>query len=84
MAPKIEEINVVHINNISSAAKKIVMDQVNKKQKAGTFDFKDYVEIRMVSQSPMRVASMEPIEGTDVDWMKRQNQESGIDTSDIF
>ncbi len=38
----------------------------------------------MITASPMRIASVEPIEGTDVDWIKKNSEDVEIDISDIF
>ena len=84
MAEKIERIEIIHTDDISSFAKSEVDAKVKKWSPDRQSKFKGYVEFRMVSASPMRVQSFEPIEGTDIDWMKRQNEDSEIDISNIF
>lgn len=79
---KIEEISVINIDDISDVAKKEVEKKADEKP-AG-FDFQGFAEVRMITASPMRIASVEPIEGTDVDWIKKNSEDVEIDISDIF
>ncbi len=80
---RIEEINVMKIEDMPPIAREEIMTKVAdiKKTKAD-FNFKGFVEIKIVSASPMRVKSAEPIEGTDIDWVRSHNSE--IDMSNMF
>lgn len=81
----IEEIDVMHMSDMSETAKNEIT-KIVKEERPQSFkdNFKGFVEVRMVSSSPMRIESIEPIEGTDVDWIKKKNEDSGIDITDIF
>jgi len=78
----VEQIDVIHIDDMSDAAR---ADVESKAKAQGMKNFQGYAEIRMVTASPMRVdEKIEPIEGTPVEWFKQKNRASEIDTSDIF
>jgi hypothetical protein len=79
---RIEEISVINIDDMPDIAKEEVERKVSEKPKG--FNFKGFAEVRMISASPMRIKSVEPIEGTDVDWIKKNSEDTEIDTSDIF
>ena len=81
---EIEEIDIIHIDDMPTTAKEEVEQKVTKKSESFQKNFKGFAEIRIISGSPMRVDSIEPIQGTDVDWIKKKGEESGIDISDIF
>jgi len=81
MADQVEEINVVHKSELSEFAQTEIAEKVSNKPQS--FNFKGFVEVRMVTASPMRV-EIEPIEGTDIDWFKKNSTGSEIDISSIF
>lgn len=81
---RIEEISVIHVDDMPEQGKKEVMEKVTEKRKDGSFDFKGFAEVRMVSASPVRIESVKPIEGTDIDWFQNNAKGSEIDISDIF
>ena len=72
---KIFEVKISDISNMSEGARKEVIRQVSQKSPSFKKNFRGFAKITYVTASPKRIKSIEPIEGTIVDYFKRREQE---------
>jgi len=80
MTEKIFEIRIVNIENIQEHAREEVIMDVAKKPESFRKNFKGFAKVTYVTASPPRIKSIEPIEGTIVDYFKSVQRE-GVNTS---
>ncbi len=63
---KIVEIQIKKMSQLSDAAKQEVREKLD--EMAAPFDFKGYAKVSYAESSPLRVVSVDPIEGTVIDY----------------
>jgi hypothetical protein len=73
------EIRIVEVSRMPARAKADIMRQVSEREEG--FKFQGFAKVTYVTASPTRVASIEPIEGTIVDYFKKSRETSGADCS---
>ena len=74
MAPKISEIRIRHISNMSE---KVRMEVMKMASPMGS-DFRGFVKVTYVTESPKRIHTIEPIKGSARNFIEQQNQKEGI------
>lgn len=75
---KIFEIRVVSMDNMPRSTRDYIISEVSKKPKKFIDKFKGFAKITYVTASPKRIASIEPIEGTIIDYFN-SSKESGVE-----
>lgn len=70
MVEEIFEVKIVNINQIPPQAQEDVTKQVAKRPIEFRNNFRGFAKIVYVTASPKRITSIEPIEGTIVDYFK--------------
>jgi hypothetical protein len=77
MTDKIFEIKISSIANMSDGARKDVIKKVSQKSSDFQKNFMGFAKITYVTASPKHIQSIEPIEGTIVDYF-RASQKEGV------
>ena len=72
---KIFEIRIASIENMSEGAKRKVISEVSKKSKDFKNNFQGFAKITYVTASPKKIDSIEPIEGTIVEYFRKNKKE---------
>lgn len=76
MTEEIYEIKIIDINNIDNEnAKRDIIRQVSQKSQEFRKNFRGFAKITYVTASPKRIKSIEPIEGTIIDYFKMRDNE---------
>lgn len=70
---RIVEIQIRKVNQLSDAAKREVQGKLE--MLPNNFDFKGYVKVSYAESSPLRVVSVDPIEGTINDYFDTFNKQ---------
>ena len=74
MEEKIYEIKIVNINDISQQIRNRMINEVAMQSKTFRDAFKGFAKITFVSASPIRIKSIEPIQGTPNDFFDEIKQ----------
>ena len=77
MTDKIFEIKIASIANMSDGARREVIRMVSQKSSEFQKNFQGFAKITYVTASPKKIQSIEPIEGTIVDYF-RVSQREGV------
>lgn len=77
---QIEEIKIVQMSDFSEE----IQSSVKRKAKEQGIDFEGFVKVTMVTAPTIQVHSVEPIGGTDMDWIINIHERTCIDYSTIF
>lgn len=75
MTDKIFEVRIVHKDNMPEQTRKQIVSDVAKKPQEFQRNFKGFAKVTYVTASPKRIAQIEPIEGTIIDYFKNSNRE---------
>lgn len=76
MAEKIYEIRIVKVDNMPPQTRREIIRQVNTKSEH--FDYQGYAKITYITASPKSIKSIEPIEGTAIDYFKGKSSQISV------
>jgi len=74
---KIFEIKIVSIANMPEVVKKDIIRQVSQKESGFQKNYKGFAKITYVTASPKSIQSIEPIQGTIIDYFET-SQKQGV------
>jgi len=77
MAEKIFEVKIVHKDNMPEQVRRQIIADASKKGEDFQKKFKGFAKVTYVTASPKRIASVQPIEGTIIDYF-RTNKRVGV------
>jgi hypothetical protein len=75
MVNNIFEIKIMAVDNMPEAVKKFMIRQVSQKPQEFQRNFKGFAKIIYITNSPKSIHSIEPIEGTIVDYFNAAQKE---------
>ena len=77
MAEKIFEVKIVHKDNMPEQVRRKIVADASKKGEDFQKKFKGFAKVTYVTASPKRIDSVQPIEGTIIDYF-RTNKRAGV------
>ena len=72
---KIFEVRIVHKDKMSEQARRWIIGEVEKRPKDFQRNFRGFAKVTYITTSPKSISSIEPIEGTIIDYFKAGQKE---------
>ena len=76
MVEEVYEIRIKNVSELSPEAQREVAQKMSQKDE--TFNFKGYAKVVYTKNSPLSIQSVDPIEGTIIDYFKELNTTLGL------